>query len=152
MKRRNHFEKPSERKAREKAEAVRRARKLARKRAQGTGGEIFVLDMGAPVKIHDVARQLIELSGYRPGVDIDIEFVGLRPGEKLFEELQHSEETHEPTPHPRVLRLKNGPGGNGATPAAAWLGELREAIGAETPAQLRTRLHSLVPEYTPFEG
>jgi FlaA1/EpsC-like NDP-sugar epimerase len=119
---------------------------------QGTGGEIFVLDMGAPVKIHDVARQLIELSGYRPGVDIDIEFVGLRPGEKLFEELQHSEETHEPTPHPRVLRLKNGPGGNGATPAAAWLGELREAIGAETPAQLRTRLHSLVPEYTPFEG
>ncbi|HEY5552531.1 MAG TPA: nucleoside-diphosphate sugar epimerase/dehydratase [Opitutaceae bacterium] len=119
---------------------------------QGTGGEIFVLDMGAPVKIHDVARQLIELSGYRPGVDIEIEFVGLRPGEKLFEELQHSEESHEATPHPRVLRLKNAPDGNGTGPASAWLGELRQAIGSETPAQLRARLRSLVPEYTPFEG
>lgn len=118
---------------------------------QGTGGEIFVLDMGAPVKIHDIARQLIELSGYRPGVDIDIEFIGLRPGEKLFEELQHSEETHEATPHPRVLRLRNAPGGNGVSPASVWLGELRAAVGSETPVQLRARLRSLVPEYTPSE-
>jgi FlaA1/EpsC-like NDP-sugar epimerase len=119
---------------------------------QGTGGEIFVLDMGAPVKIQDVARQLIELSGYRPGVDIEIEFVGLRPGEKLFEELQHSEETHEPTRHPRVLRLKNVPGKIGVAPASVWLGDLVSAIGTETPAQLRARLRTLVPEYTPFEG
>lgn len=118
---------------------------------QGAGGEIFVLDMGAPVKIHDVARQMIELSGFRPGVDIEIEFVGLRPGEKLFEELRHSEETHEPTRHPRVLRLKNAPGGDGA-PSEAWLGNLRSAIGTETPAQLRARLRALVPEYTPFDG
>jgi FlaA1/EpsC-like NDP-sugar epimerase len=119
---------------------------------QGAGGEIFVLDMGAPVKIHDVARQLIELSGYRPGIDIEIEFIGLRPGEKLFEELQHSEETHEVTTHPRVLRLKNTPGGNGTTAASAWLGDLKLAISAETPAQLRARLQLLVPEYTPFDG
>jgi FlaA1/EpsC-like NDP-sugar epimerase len=116
---------------------------------QGAGGEIFVLDMGAPVKIHDVALQLIELSGYRPGVDIEIEFIGLRPGEKLFEELQHSEETHETTTHPRVLRLKNAPGSNGTS---AWLGDLKLAISVETPAQLRARLQLLVPEYTPFEG
>lgn len=119
---------------------------------QGEGGEIFVLDMGEPMRIHDVARQLIELSGYRPGVDIEIQIVGLRPGEKLYEELQHSEETHEHTRHPRVLRLKNAPGGNGVTAAPEWLNELRVAIAAESPAQLRARLKTLVPEYTPFEG
>lgn len=117
---------------------------------QGEGGEIFVLDMGAPVKIHDVARQLIELSGYRPGLDIDIEFIGLRPGEKLFEELQHSEETHESTRHPRVLMLKNAPGGNGSN-GEAWLGEIRAAVVAGSPGEIRERLRVLVPEYTPFE-
>ncbi len=119
---------------------------------QGEGGEIFVLDMGQPMKIHDVARQLIELSGYRPDVDIEIQIIGLRPGEKLFEELQHSEETHEPTRHSRVLRLKNAPGGNCVASAAIWLAELRRAIGEETPARLRARLKNLVPEYTPFEA
>ena len=116
----------------------------------GTGGEIFVLDMGSPMKIHDVARQLIELSGYRPGVDIEIEFVGLRPGEKLYEELQHSEETHAPTQHPRVLMLKNLPGGSGVA-GDSLLAEVNRAIAADVPSKIRSRLEALVPEYVPSD-
>jgi FlaA1/EpsC-like NDP-sugar epimerase len=72
---------------------------------QSQGGEIFVLDMGQPVKIVEMARQMIELSGFVPDVDIEIKFLGLRPGEKLFEELQHSGEDHQPTDHPRITRF-----------------------------------------------
>ena len=71
----------------------------------GQGGEIFVLDMGQPIKIVDVARQLIELSGFRPGIDIEIKYVGLRAGEKLFEEIQHKGEQFVETPHQRIYRF-----------------------------------------------
>ncbi len=70
--------------------------------AQGEGGELFVLDMGEPVKIIDLARDLISLSGYRPNEDIDIEITGLRPGEKLYEELLTEHEDSEATEHERI--------------------------------------------------
>ena len=65
--------------------------------AYASGGEIFVLDMGAPVRIDDLARNLIKLSGYKPDVDIRIEYTGLRPGEKLYEEKLMAEEGLEKT-------------------------------------------------------
>ncbi|MCI0498070.1 MAG: polysaccharide biosynthesis protein [Planctomycetales bacterium] len=77
--------------------------------AMGQGGEIFVLDMGEPVKIVDLARELITLSGFRPGEDIEIEFTGLRPGEKLFEELSIQGEDMLPTNHPKIAVWKNIP-------------------------------------------
>ncbi len=67
------------------------------------GGEIFVLDMGEPVKIYDLARSLIKLSGFKPDVDIDIKITGLRPGEKLYEELLMSEEGLEKTAHKKIF-------------------------------------------------
>ena len=72
----------------------------------GQGGEIFLLDMGEPVKIVDLARELITLSGFRPGEDIEIEFSGLRPGEKLFEELSIEGEDMIPTHHPKIAIWK----------------------------------------------
>ncbi|MBN2209961.1 MAG: polysaccharide biosynthesis protein [Sedimentisphaerales bacterium] len=75
----------------------------------GHGGEIFVLDMGEPVKIVDLARDMITLSGFRVGEDIDIEFTGMRPGEKLFEELSIRGENMAPTRHPKIGIWKNIP-------------------------------------------
>jgi FlaA1/EpsC-like NDP-sugar epimerase len=75
--------------------------------ATGEGGEAYILDMGEPIKILDIAREMIRLSGYEPDVDIPIIFSGLRPGEKLFEELLGAEEGSEPTAHPRIFRARN---------------------------------------------
>ncbi len=71
--------------------------------AMGQGGEIFVLDMGEPVRILDLAHDLIRLSGLRVGEDIEVQVVGLRPGEKLYEELYAAGETHERTTHPKIM-------------------------------------------------
>jgi len=73
----------------------------------GRGGEVFVLDMGEPVKIVDLARDLITLSGFRPNEDIEIQFTGVRPGEKLFEELALTGEDMQPTRHPKIFIWKN---------------------------------------------
>jgi FlaA1/EpsC-like NDP-sugar epimerase len=69
----------------------------------GSGGEIYVLDMGEPVKITYLAEQLIRLSGKEPGRDIQIIYTGLRPGEKLFEELFHELEPYEQTEHEKIF-------------------------------------------------
>ncbi|MDP2755856.1 MAG: polysaccharide biosynthesis protein, partial [Nitrospirota bacterium] len=75
----------------------------------GKGGEVFILDMGKPVKILDLAKRMISLYDYRPGIDIDITFIGLRPGEKLHEELFNSYETIEKTSNPKINKaISNG--------------------------------------------
>lgn len=70
--------------------------------AMGNGGEIFIFDMGEPVKIVDLASNMIKLTGLIPGKDIKIEFTGLRPGEKLYEELLNKEEYTIPTHHQKI--------------------------------------------------
>jgi FlaA1/EpsC-like NDP-sugar epimerase len=73
----------------------------------GEGGEIFVLDMGEPVKIVDLARDLITLSGLQPGRDIEVEFIGPRPGEKMSERLFGKDETHTLTDHEKIFVVTN---------------------------------------------
>jgi FlaA1/EpsC-like NDP-sugar epimerase len=113
---------------------------------QAEGGEIFVLDMGEPVKIVDLARQMIELSGFKPEEDIKIEFTGLRPGEKLYEEPIHEMENVEPTSHPKVRRVRNNRS-NGSGDLVAELNSVyREAAGDS--ARLKTWLAAKIPEYS----
>jgi FlaA1/EpsC-like NDP-sugar epimerase len=116
--------------------------------AQGSGGEIFVLDMGQPVRIVDLARQLIELSGFRPEEDIDIEFVGLRPGEKLFEELSHKGENIAPTAHPKIMRFVTKP--QSMEEVRQVLECLRARVHVAEPDELKMLIKSGVPEYQPY--
>jgi FlaA1/EpsC-like NDP-sugar epimerase len=115
--------------------------------AQGQGGEIFVLDMGKPVKIAELARQMIELSGLKPEVDIEIKFVGLRPGEKLFEELNCKGEAYHPTRHPRIMRF--------VTVAEDWqkinavLQKLDGELHQAGPDRLKQIIQQNLAEYTP---
>jgi len=113
----------------------------------GKGGEIFVLDMGEPVKIVDLARDLILLSGLEPGKDIPIVFTGLRPGEKLFEELRFDGEGLNPTTHEKI-HVFNG-GQVDAAQVSAWLGDLSAIVSAKSVHGLLTKLKEIVPEYTP---
>src|ERR1035437_7555636 len=116
--------------------------------AQGEGGEIFVLDMGEPVKIVDLARQLIELNGLRPDEDIEIEYVGLRPGEKLFEELSHQGENIKPTNHPKIMRFVAQP--LALDEVRRTLQELTADMHQIEPGQLKLRIKKAVPEYEPY--
>lgn len=115
---------------------------------QGEGGEIFVLDMGTPVKIVDLARQMIQLSGFRPDIDIEIKFIGLRPGEKLFEELQHDTEAHTETSHPRIFRFVAEPKHLDATRSA--IENLALDLDKLERNAIKDRLRDLIPEYSPF--
>jgi len=119
----------------------------------GKGGEIFVLDMGEPVKIEAMARQLIELSGFEPGREIEIRYTGLRPGEKLYEELSHKEEVTEKTDHPKIWRLKpqNGPKFSLKSLELSIQGVIEEAAKGNT-AGAKQKIKELVPEYTPWLG
>jgi FlaA1/EpsC-like NDP-sugar epimerase len=113
----------------------------------GRGGEIFVLDMGEPVKIVDLARNLILLSGLRPDEDIRIEFTGIRPGEKLYEEVHTFEESTMPTQHEKV-KIFIGPS---VTYDAMRepIEILQEICTARDVTQLILRLKELVPDYNP---
>jgi FlaA1/EpsC-like NDP-sugar epimerase len=71
--------------------------------AMGNGGEIYIFDMGKPVKIYDLARKMIKLAGFTPDVDIKIDVVGLRPGEKLYEELLNDTSKTIPTHHEKIM-------------------------------------------------
>ncbi|MDC0335783.1 polysaccharide biosynthesis protein [Pseudodesulfovibrio sp.] len=117
----------------------------------GTGGEIFVLDMGVPVKIADMARDLIRLSGKEPDVDVEIAFTGLREGEKLFEELITQGEGIVRTEHEKILVL--------GSDCCATTEDLQGAIASLVEASekydsdaIRTLLMRLVPEYVPADN
>jgi FlaA1/EpsC-like NDP-sugar epimerase len=114
----------------------------------GDGGEIFVLDMGEPVKIVDLARNLILLSGLQPEKDIKIEFTGVRPGEKLFEELNLQAENLVPTSHCRVSRLVSSDDLD-ARRIERILQELQNAANARDIRRAILLLKVLVPDYDP---
>ena len=115
---------------------------------QGNGGEIFVLDMGKLVRIVDVARQLIELSGLRPDIDIEIKFTGLRPGEKLFEELNYNTEFMVPTEHPKIMRFTGEPQSL-ETLRQGLLNILAKAADRD-PDEFKLEIQKLLPEYKPY--
>jgi FlaA1/EpsC-like NDP-sugar epimerase len=116
--------------------------------AQGDGGEIFVLDMGKPVKILDLARQMIELSGLVPDSDIEINLTGLRPGEKLYEELSHKGENLRPTNHAKIMRFVTTPLPLSFVKTA--IEEFVRCINVAEPEQVKAMLKALIPEYRPF--
>lgn len=113
----------------------------------GEGGQICVLDMGEPVKISDLASNMILLSGLRPGEDVKIEFTGIRPGEKLCEELSMLVENTLPTEHEKI-RIYSGPGMS-AREMAMWLDELHDICRARDAGRLVVALKELVPDYSP---
>ncbi|NWF36787.1 nucleoside-diphosphate sugar epimerase/dehydratase [Mariprofundus sp. KV] len=120
--------------------------------SMGQGGEIFVLDMGEPVKIVDLAEQMIRLTGLEPGKDIEITFTGLRPGEKLYEELFHESEQLSATTHPKIMLS--------GSRVVAWdemkqvMDELRAACGKRDIRLIYKGLQQLVPEadFTAADG
>jgi FlaA1/EpsC-like NDP-sugar epimerase len=112
----------------------------------GKGGEIFVLDMGEPVKIVDLARELITLSGFKPGEDIEIVFTNPRPGEKLFEELSLESEDMQHTRHPKISIWKNIP--MDRDKLHAGINELVTITQTQNHSQIVQKIKELVPEYT----
>jgi FlaA1/EpsC-like NDP-sugar epimerase len=115
--------------------------------AMGKGGELFVLDMGEPVKIAELARDMIHLSGLEPDVDIEIKYVGLRPGEKLYEELITGGEGVVPTPHEKIMVLR-ALACHQPEETLAKARRVEELAAACAPqAELMAAVRELVPEY-----
>jgi FlaA1/EpsC-like NDP-sugar epimerase len=115
--------------------------------AIGKGGQICVLDMGQPIKIVDLARNLILLSGLRPDEDIKIEFIGMRPGEKLYEELSTLLEDTVPTEHEKI-RIFMGDG-MPERDIQGWLNSLHEICEARDTGRLVVALKEIVLDYSP---
>jgi len=113
--------------------------------ALGCGGEVFLLDMGEPIRIVDIATDLIRLSGLTVGTDIQLQFTGMRPGEKLYEEMFFSAENVVPTIHPKVLRARNGILPEGAVRRIEAL--MKSADLAQSDEEMRQLLRVLVPDF-----
>lgn len=113
----------------------------------GQGGDIFVLDMGEPVKIVDLAREMITLSGLRPDVDIEVTFTGMRPGEKLYEELLIEGEDVMPTDHPKIGIWRHR--AEDWEALCAQMQSLIDIADTATAEEIRERLGCIVPEYQP---
>ena len=116
---------------------------------QSQGGEVFVLDMGEPIRIQDLARQMIELCGFVPDEDIKIEFVGLRPGEKLYEEPIHKGENIESTAHKKIHRLTNH---LNSGDALENLEKIKTTLYQTSARDLKQWLGQQIPEYKIWEG
>jgi len=112
--------------------------------ALGAGGEIFILDMGEPVKILDLAEDMIRLSGLEPYEDIDIVFTGARPGEKLFEELEITGENLLKTRHPKIFIGKIGAYENAEVENI--LSNFRQAVAENDRAKIRSLFNHFLPE------
>jgi FlaA1/EpsC-like NDP-sugar epimerase len=127
--------------------------------ALGEGGEVFVLDMGEPVRIADLAEDLIRLSGLEPERDVDIAYTGLRPGEKLFEELSRAGEAYGQTVHSKIFAYRDGWDEGSQDDVvrpdrdllSAHVTALLAAADRGAPADIRQLLQRLVPEYRPAE-
>lgn len=132
--------------------------------SMGEGGEVFVLDMGVPIRIADMARDLIRLSGFDPDRDIEIKFIGLRAGEKLYEELITEGEGIEKTGHEKILVLRSNDQAEssklkaesgGQAKGSRWLdqkiAELVELANSHDAKGIKKKLKEIVPEYEPQE-
>jgi FlaA1/EpsC-like NDP-sugar epimerase len=115
--------------------------------ALGRGGEVFLLDMGEPIRIVEIATDLIRLSGLTVGIDIEIKFTGMRPGEKLYEEMFFSAENVLATEHPKVLRARNGILPEGIMRRIEAL--VSSAETEHPDDELRQLLRNLVPDFRP---
>ena len=116
----------------------------------GENGEIYVLDMGKPVLVKEIAYELIRLSGLEPEVDISIEYIGLRPGEKMYEELMTSSESLVDTSHEKIMVLKDGVDHQ-------WdyllveIGEIVKSAKSYDSELIKNKLKEFIPEYHPSE-
>jgi len=114
--------------------------------AIGQGGEIFVLDMGEPIKILDLAKEMIRLSGFEPDKDIAITFIGPRPGEKIFEEVLTAEEGTLVTKYKKILIAKQSQ--KVREDLFEKIGKLKEVIDKEDKEEILKIFKELIPTFT----
>ena len=116
----------------------------------GIGGEVFILDMGAPIKIVDIANELIRLSGYEPELDIEVQFTGTRPGEKKIEELALPTENLDKTKHDKIFVLNDQSVTNEKlSNIINGIKDLEKGLSGRSANQVRSILSSILPEYKP---
>ena len=113
----------------------------------GKGSEIFVLDMGEPVRIVDLASNMIRVAGLVPGKDIEIQFTGPRPGEKLFEEMNTQDESMLPTYHEKIRIFQEPP--EDQRTIEYWMDKLEDLVSDREEQEIITHIRDLVPEYRP---